>query len=157
MTEEEVSVALFMAATADGDIEVLSWQSVDGKNYFAFDIKLRLPHDQRVEPDLILRSDALWLIEVKGLHSEAVTDEHKLTGLVAELGDDDVREQIYRRAGILQGEPLDIHLAIAFSSDDLGGRGDSCVPDVHHIEWSQAAPNVEADGLAAYLRSLNPP
>lgn len=154
MTEEEVSVALFMAATDDDEVEVLSWQSIDGKNYFAFDIKLRLPTNERMEPDLIVRTGSLWVIEVKGLHSEAIDDERKLVRLVAELGEGEVIDQVYRRAGILERDQPSIELAVAFGDDDLGGVGATCESDVRHIDWSLARARVERDGLARYLAEL---
>jgi hypothetical protein len=154
MTEEEVSVALFSAASEDDDIEVLSWQSIDGKNYFAFDIKLRLPNSERMEPDLVVRSDLLWLIEVKGLHSEAAEDEAKLVRLLDELGPEEVQAQIYRRAGIFDREVMEIELAVAFGEDDLRGSSDRCEPRVRHIDWFAAQALVERDGLSASLRRL---
>jgi len=154
VTEEEVSVALFMAASRDDEIEVLSWQSIDGKNYFAFDIKLRLPTNERMEPDLILKSGSLWLIEVKGLHSEAIDDEQKLVRLVRELGETQVVEQVYRRAGKLERDAPDIALAVAFGEDDLRGSSQRCEASVSHINWSIAPAEVERAGLARYLDAL---
>lgn len=154
MTEEEVSVGLFAAATADEEIEVLSWQSIDGKNYFAFDIKLRLPTNERVEPDLILRTDLLWLIEVKGLHSEALADETKLVRLLDSLGAEELLTQVYRRAGILDGASIPVELSVAYGEDDLGGARHQCEPRVRHIDWALAETPVRRDGLAAYLRGL---
>jgi hypothetical protein len=154
MTEEDVSVGLFIAATADSGVDVLSWQSVDGKNYFAFDIKLRLPTNERLEPDLVLRSETLWLIEVKGTHSEAVDDEAKLARLLDELGAAELRAQIYRRAGILEPDDMPIELAIAFGKDDLGTDA-RCEPRVLHIAWMEAQSPVEQKGLGAFLASLS--
>ena len=154
MTEEEVSVALFIAAGEDDAVELLSWQSIDGKNYFAFDIKLRLPNNERMEPDLIVRSSGLWLIEVKGLHSEALEDERKLVRLLEMLGTTEVREQVYRRAGTMATDSSQVELAVAFGDDDLGEARDRCEGSVRHIDWSQARPAVARAGLSAYLRDL---
>jgi hypothetical protein len=153
MNEEAVSVALFMAATSDNDVDVLSWQSVDGKNYFAFDIKLRLPTTARMEPDLVLQTDTLWLIEVKGKHSEAIEDEVKLVRLFDELGEDAIRVQIYRRAGIVEHDQTPIELAVAFGEEDEVTY-QRCEPRVRHIDWTNAESLVAERGLAYYLNAL---
>jgi hypothetical protein len=157
VTEEEVSVALFVAADEDDHVDVLSWQSIDGKNYFAFDIKLRLLTGERMEPDLVLLTRVVWLIEVKGTHSEAISDEFKLVRLLDELGEQAVLEQISRRTGMTDFEQLDIEIAVAFGEDDLPGNRTSCEPAVHHVEWSKAHPKVSEQGLAQYLESLRAP
>src|SRR3954469_9260746 len=106
MHEEYVSSGLYRAAAADPAIDVLSWQSVDGKGYFAADVKLRLPDKRRFEPDLVLlvHGEVLWLIEIKGRRSEAVADEAKLTELRAALGDRELLRQVSRRSGVQVGE-----------------------------------------------------
>src|SRR4051812_1543942 len=118
MNEEYVSTGLYRAAAADPAIDVLSWQSVDGKGYFAADVKLRLPDQRRFEPDLVLRvAGCLWLVEAKGSHSEALSDEAKLAELVGVLGDREVLRQVEVRSGYpVRGSEL--ALAVAFYGDD---------------------------------------
>lgn len=155
MTEEEVSVEFFLAATSDSDVDVLCWQSVDGKNYFAFDIKLRLSTNERVEPDLILRTArAVWLIEVKGTHAEALDDEMKLVSLVEDLGEEEILAQIYRRAGVTDVEPRPLLLAVAYGD---GGRelDAACESLVHHLCWPEVQQRLESVGLAAVLDEIS--
>jgi hypothetical protein len=158
VNEEQLSEALFWAAERDPGVTVISWQGVDGKGYFAADIKLRLPSGRRVEPDLILaRGPALWLIEVKSAHSEALSDEAKLEALLEAVPAQALAEQIAARTGytVVAATPV---AAVAYHFDDVAARGVSaCVEAVHHIDWHTAAPAVGASGLGIYLDSLIAP
>lgn len=121
MNEEWLSERLFQEATSRDDVEVLSWQSVDGKGYFTADVKLRLSSGERMEPDLIVvRGDHLWLIEVKTRHSEAIDDEVKLVRLVDDLGEDEIRRQVAQRSRFkLENEA--VGMAVAYVVDDVEG------------------------------------
>ncbi len=161
MNEEVVSAGLFRSGVADPEIEVLSWQSVDGKGYFAADIKLRLPDDRRAEPDLILLLDGqVWLIEVKGRHSEALSDEAKLADLLSALGDAEIARQVGLRSGTdVSGS--EVVLAVAFAGDDLDespvGEAQSevlCGDAVLHVDWEQLELAVLQAGLSSVLREL---
>ena len=152
MTEEEVSEGLFLAASSDPNIIVLTWHAVDGKSYFTPSVKLRHPGGTRVEPDLILLvcEDSVWLIEVKADHSEAVADERKLVRLRQEVGDQELLVQITRRSGHrVDGA---IRLAVAYAQDDPG-IGD-CEPSVVHIHWPTFQNEVAVAGLGGLLSSL---
>lgn len=153
MTEEEVSEQLFLAAERDPAAKVLTWQGVDGKGYFAADIRLRLPSGTRVEPDLILMtSGSMWLIEVKSRHSEAQADEGKLAALLEQLPASEIRRQIKRRSGqeLARRAP---RVAVVFFYDDVEGEGvePNCRQHVAHVDWSVEASAVEGAGLAALL------
>ena len=155
MNEEEVSVELFRAATSDDAVEVLSWQSVNGKNYFAFDIKLRLSTNERIEPDLVLRtSRAVWLIEVKGTHAEAVEDESKLVSLVEDLGEEEILGQVYRRAAMDEAEPRPLLLSVAFYENGPLATA-ACEPLVHHLCWADLHERVASEGLATVLEDVS--
>lgn len=152
MTEEEVSLGLYRAANDDPLVSVVSWQGVNGKGYFAADVKIRLPDQRRVEPDLILTVDDLvWVIEIKDLHSQSVSDEIKLNTMVGLLGPEGVLDQIQLRSGISMRDKILI-LAVAFARDDV--RGSHCVPGVVHIDWSkhEEAAQRSLSGLLANLR-----
>ena len=164
MNEEYVSGSLYRAAMADPAIEVLSWQSVDGKGYFAADIKLRLPDDRRVEPDLIIVVDGrLWLIEVKARHSEALADETKLAELLGLLGKDEILRQVRVRSGV-DIPDMELVLAVAYYGDDVDSSaegvsdlpepGPTCVEGVVHVDWEALEPEVSAIGLSATLAAV---
>jgi hypothetical protein len=166
MTEEYVSGSLYRQATADPAIQVLSWQSVDGKGYFAADIKLRLLDQRRFEPDLIIHLDQrLWLIEVKGKHSEAVSDEIKLAELLGTLGEQEVLRQVRVRAGT-DVSNSELVLAVAYYGDDLNeasqdespieepGPFPRCVDGVLHIDWETIETEVADGSLSTTLRVL---
>lgn len=150
MTEEYVSSGFYAAAVADPKVEVLSWQAVDGKGYFAADVKLRMPDGRRFEPDLILQiGDVVWLIEIKGRHSEALTDEAKLAELCGILGDAEVLRQVTVRSGY-DVAGCSIATAVSYFNDDLAvdlaepydtatvGAPSGCYPGMKHVEWSAA-------------------
>jgi hypothetical protein len=152
MSEEYVSSGLYKLALRDPDIDVLSWQSVDGKGYFAADVKIRLPDERRMEPDLILALAAeLWVIEVKDLHSQARDDEAKLRAMVELLGSQGVLDQVSLRSGApVTGKEL--VLAVAFAADDLAEG--LCPGDIVHIDWARDEALATADTLSRLLGAL---
>lgn len=155
MSEEEVSEALFLAASDDPDISVLTWHAVDGKSYFTASVKLRLASGERLEPDLILLvvPDRLWVIEVKGSHADAVGDERKLVRARQELGDDTLLAQVSVRSG-RDVRGADIVLAVAFETDDHDRA--ACEHGVVHLSWTRVKEDVEAVGLRRTLEGLLP-
>lgn len=159
-----MSVAMYLAATDDATVDVLSWQSVNGKGYFAADVKLRLPDQRRFEPDLILRhAGVLWLIEVKGRHSEAIEDERKLAELLSALGTRAILRQVGARAGHDVSECA-LTLAVAYYGDDVVAIADEgtveaelgpCVPGIVHMDWDVLEPQVAEEGLGRTIESLS--
>ena len=153
MNEEQVSAALFLAAGADTRLSVLSWQSVDGKGYFAADVKLRLGDGRRVEPDLIVCDETyLWLIEVKATHFEALADEQKLGRVVAELGEDEIVAQVRRRARRATIPSLVVPV-VAYALDNVLGEV-GCHSSVRHLDWGAVELATASSGLRSVLRSL---
>jgi hypothetical protein len=153
MNEEEISVALFKAASNDPSLTVLSWQSVDGKGYFAFDVKIRTSDGKRLEPDLVASSFvALYLVEVKALHSEATADERKLVSIRNDLGDDEIADQVRRRTGGL-AIPRAIGLVVAFDQDDVPTAG-YCEEEVAHLCWCVEQDQIAERGLAEIMKAL---
>lgn len=153
LSEEAVSRALFEAAIADGSLDVLSWQAVDGKGYFTADVKLRLPTGERLEPDLICADHAtVWLIEVKARHSEALADEAKLARIPVELGMGPTLDLLSLHSGVnVNGHTP--KLVVAYDLEDTHGSA-QCNGSVGHLEWSAIAGIVAAEGLSSVLRSL---
>jgi hypothetical protein len=163
VNEEYVSGELYRAAVRDPAVRVVSWQSTDGKGYFAADVKLRLPDRRRLEPDLILDvAGRLWLIEVKTTHLEALEDEAKLEELVDVLGAPAVLRQIEVRSGhVLAGREL--VLAVAFHRDEMPEPSEPaeadaaalpCLPHIVHIDWSVLEPEVADGALGETLAIL---
>lgn len=163
MNEEYVSGALYRAAVDDPEVSVISWQSIDGKGYFAADVKLRLPDQRRFEPDLVLDvAGHLWLIEVKATHMAALADEVKLTELLGLLGESEIIRQVSVRSGRnLSGREL--VLAVAFQDNDLPGLTEgpkenapetTCIGGIVHVDWGTLEPAVAAGSLAVTLSQL---
>ncbi|HEU4904867.1 MAG TPA: hypothetical protein VFT19_01980 [Solirubrobacterales bacterium] len=155
MTEEQVSRALYEAAGGDPKVMILSWQGVDGKGYFASDIKLRLPDRHRIEPDLVLAADhRLWLVEIKGGHVEAVSDERKLAEAVVLLGEAEILRQVQARSGV-DMENAELVIAVAyFGSDTQSGEPGhlaGCVEHVAHIDWRAAQGESSDLALSEFL------
>jgi len=152
MNEEELSIQLFKQASSEQGTEVLSWQGVDGKNYFARDIKFRLTSGERIEPDLIIRtSDQIWIIELKGSHAEALSDEVKLCHLKTHLGMDGIADQLKRHTS----QPVNlssIYLAVAYDANDPISA--ACESSVVHISWEALQDKIRKDGLAKTLIGL---
>lgn len=119
MNEEDLSAALFAEATAHAGIQVLSWQAIDGKGYFAADVKLRLKSGERMEPDLILATPtAVWLIEIKSQHSESLADEAKLLRLLNDVSPSSLLQQISLRSQV-DVRNLRLHAAVAYVVEDV--------------------------------------
>lgn len=153
MNEEQVSLALYLAAVDDLQLEVLSWQGVDGKGYFAADIKFRLQNGDRVEPDLILADQSVtWIIEVKPNHQRAIEDESKLIALRNALGDREIIEQIRRRTrGLII--PETVIFVVAFDADNISNSS-KCQSEVVHLPWSMIKSRVSENGLNSVLSEL---
>lgn len=153
--EERVSRGLYEAAVADPKISVLSWQAVDGKGYFAADVKLRLPDSRRIEPDLVIAlGQRLWLIEVKATHADAIEDEAKLAELVEVLGERETLRQVELRSGISLVD-FSLELAVAYLGSGIPETGFSpttrCIGSVIHIDWNSIEPKLAGSTLASCL------
>ena len=145
LPEEDVSYALYKAAKEDKCLQVVSWQAVDGKSYFATDIKLRLPNGERAEPDLIIASSRLvWLIEVKSLHSESIADEIKLKTLLEGCSHESLLNLISLHSGIDVTKKM-LEGCVAYSLDDTAGPV-QCSHLIGHIEWPKTRANDEKFG-----------
>ena len=137
MNEEELSELLFREASEDAALQVLSWQSVDGKGYFTADVKLRLSTGERMEPDLIVATgDKVWLVEVKSLHGQAIADEQKLARLEGDMEAAALLGQIRLRSQVDVGE-LELATAVAYVKDDVADSS-QCLAAVAHISWEDA-------------------
>lgn len=153
MKEETVSLNFFQAASRDPALKVLSWQGVNGKGYFAADVKLRLRSGDRVEPDIIISSqDSLWLVEVKGSHVAALADETKLVALVRDLGTAEILDQVGRRSGV-SVTGLSLVPAVAYG-DDSGPSLATCDPEVVHLSWPRVHTEMLSAGLSGALREI---
>jgi hypothetical protein len=154
MNEERLSTSLYEAALKDPAAQVLSWQGVDGKGYFAADVKLRLPDRRRIEPDLVIWANPrLWLIEIKARHSESLADERKLVELLELLDREEILRQVKARSRFSnpKAQPLP---AVAFFEDDLAGRIESCVGCIVHIPWDEVEARAKSGSLGEALTVL---
>jgi hypothetical protein len=146
MTEDEISQEMYLAALAEPDVEVLSWQGVGGKSYLTRDVRIRTAAGV-MAPDLILlvAKMTVWLIEIKGSHAESLADdEPKLRRLSTSLSDREIMDQVARRARVELSARCSMRLAVAY---DRGHRISGCDPDVEHIPWE------ETQDLGAVLKA----
>jgi len=154
LDESALSVELFRLARDDSAVRLLSWQGVDGKGYFAADVRFKLPSGLRLEPDLIaLSGQTVWLLELKVLHSESIADELKLELLRTELGDEQILAQLRTRTGVSLSDCA-ILLGIVYVEDDAP-YADKCVAEVIHIHWTREAAQIATrTGFGGFLSSL---
>jgi hypothetical protein len=142
VTEDDVSREMYLAAVAAADLEVLSWQGVGGKSYFTYEISFRVGL-KRMLPDLVLlHGAALWIIEIKGTHTEsAVEDESKLQLLRSSMDDATIVQQVRLCVPALKRSDILPRFAVAFGS---GSRLASCPPQIEHLPWSLHRPRISA-------------
>jgi hypothetical protein len=147
MNEDDISKEMYLAADAESEIAVLSWQGVGGKSYLTRDVRIRVGR-KTMAPDLVVlvQQSSLWLIEIKGSHAESLAeDEPKLLGLQAELGDEEILDQVARRARVTLPTDCEVVLAVAYST---GRPGADCSPSIRHLAWE------DDRGVNPMLRSL---
>lgn len=155
MTEDEISVAMYIAAQADPDLSVVSWQGTGGKGYFTRSVRFHVDGSVQL-PDLILRNAAghVWVFELKGSHAESLRDdEPKLIKLRIAYPGAALNNVVAVQSGLPVSAVVDVTLVVAYSS---GPRSALCVSSIAHAPWETISRDLQngASLSAALERGL---